>query len=295
MSHRQTLKFAMGVTLLLMVCLMNACAPVQPTPAAGGTPATATASLSTATPSATPVPIGCQEIEGSIERVKVPSEMLEGGLWISLYKPPCYTESPQTPYPVLYLLHGQGMDDGFWLGLGVAQIADQAISSGQQPFLMVMPYEERNFDPAGESKFGDALVQELLPWVEANLPVCAERTCRAIGGISRGGGWAVHLALRNFDTFGAVGAHSMGLMAGDWWYVGHLLESHTAADFPRLYVDRGEADYLAKDIDLFESALANGGVAHDYHVSPGAHEAAYWQAHVAEYMEWYMQGWQPPD
>ena len=279
-----------GIGLLLLTCFISGCFPVWTPGRVIQTETITTVAASTATPIPTSTPTGCTETSGSVERVKVPSELLEGGLWISMYKPPCYEATPETPYPVLYLLHGQGMDHTFWLGLGVANIADRAIVNGQSPFLMVMPFEERNFDPIGDSKFDEALIQELLPWVDANYPTCTLRECRAIGGISRGGGWAVHVALRNFDTFGAVGAHSLGLMAGDWWYVGHLLESYKPAEFPRFYVDRGEQDYLAKDIDLFERALTNGNIPHEYKISPLGHEGAYWQAHVEEYMDWYMQG-----
>jgi enterochelin esterase-like enzyme len=292
MTYTRGRRLKAGIGVMLFISLVIGCVPARTPGGELPTAATSIEAVPTSAPHATPTKTGCTETSGSVERIKVPSELLEGGLWISLYKPPCYKVDPATPYPVLYLLHGQGMDDTFWLGLGVADIANRAIVNGQKPLLMVMPFEERNFDPMGDSKFDEALLQELIPWVDGNYPTCTLRECRAIGGISRGGGWAVHLTLRNFDTFGAVGAHSMGLMAGDWWYVGHLLETHNASEFPRIYVDRGEDDYLAEDIDLFESALAFNKIAHEYHVSPGRHEAAYWQAHVADYMQWYMLGWQ---
>lgn len=84
----------------------------------------------------------------------------------------------------------------------------------------------------------------------------------------------------------------MGLMGGDWGQIDVLLKTHTAAEFPRYYIDRGEDDYLAGDIDLFEATLTSNGIPHEYHVSPGSHAPAYWQAHVREYMDWYMAGWQ---
>jgi enterochelin esterase-like enzyme len=287
--HYTALTLAMGVLLTLAsACTML---PVlQPSAPATSTPAEKLERFPT--PTATPTPAGCTETSGRIERRAIPSKLLSSTLWISVYTPPCYSPTPAELYPVLYLLHGQGMNDSYWSGLGAGEIADEAILAGQKPFLMVMPYEERNYDAPSDSKFPDAVMKELLPWVEANYPVCAERECRAIGGISRGGGWAVHIALRNFETFGAVGAHSMGLMPNDRWYVSHLLETYTVADFPRFYVDRGEDDFLAGDIDLFENTLTTNGILHEYHVSPGRHEGAYWQAHVAEYMQWYMQGWQ---
>ncbi len=278
--------------LLALAALAAACIPFVPAATTAPTADATAAPAVPPTPLPTATPAGCTETSGSIERVAVPSALLEGTLWVSVYTPPCYSAQPETPYPVLYLLHGQGQDDSLWPNMGLQAIVDEAIVAGQAPFLIVMPFEERNFDAVGDSKFPAAVMEELLPWVEANYPVCTERACRAIGGISRGGGWAVHIALRNFETFGTVGAHSMGLMPGDWWYVGHLLETHTASEFPRIYMDRGENDYLAEDIDLFESALTNGGIAHEFHLWPGQHELAYWQAHIADYLHWYMQGWQ---
>ena len=291
--------------ILLCLLLLSGCKSVAAIQALAATSKASSSNLveaETPLPAATPTPDPtftpsptievCRETEGRIVHIEIPSELVPKTLPVSIYTPPCFTEASETPYPVLYLLHGQGMDDTYWLELGVALIADEAILNGQAPFLMVMPFEEKNYDPTGESKFGEAVMEELLPWVEANYPVCVERECRAIGGISRGGGWAVHLALRNFDTFGAVGAHSMSLMPTDRWYVGQLLVMHTVAEFPRFYVDRGEQDFLAGDIDLFESALTQGKIPHEFVISPLGHEGAYWQAHVAEYMRWYMQGWQ---
>jgi enterochelin esterase-like enzyme len=286
------------VTLLLFV--LSACQPAAPE--ADLVPPTATTNTEpTLTPTPIPAPTPtviskptqqtCLQLAGKVERVKIKSELLKAPFYFSVYTPPCYQSGAVEKYPVLFLLHGQNMDDTFWLGLGVATIADTAIKTGQRPFLMVFPYEEKNFDPIPDSKFGDAVIKELLPWVESHYSVCIERSCRAIGGVSRGGGWAVRLALRNFDTFGAVGGHSMGLMPGDWWQAEHLLETHTVDEFPPIYLDRGLDDYLAKDIDYFESVLTRNHIPHEFHISPGEHETAYWQEHVQEYMQWYMAGW----
>jgi enterochelin esterase-like enzyme len=212
-------------------------------------------------------------------------------MWVSVYTPPCYSTDPEEGYPVLYLLHGQNMNDNYWQSLGAPRIADEAILAGERPFLMVMPYEERNFEPVAESGFDEALIQELIPWVDGQYPTCASRECRAIGGISRGGGWAVDAALRNFELFGAVGAHSVGLLGGDSWRITQLLDTYTTAEFPRYYIDRGEDDYLAEYIDRFEAVLTSNGIEHEFVISPGKHDITYWQAHVDDYMHWYMAGW----
>ncbi len=282
--------------LLLVISIFMVLASCQP--AAEGNvlsneTQTALPPTAASTPHSTPTPEvnNCLTLPGRVERISLESDILNDPYTVSIYTPPCYGIDAAKKYPVLYLLHGQNMDDTFWLSLGAAKIVDQLISAGNAPFLMVMPFEEKNFDIPTESKFGDSVIQELIPWVEQHYSVCTERNCRAIGGISRGGGWAMRLAMRNFDVFGAVGGHSMGPMAGDWWQAQRHLETHTPEEYPRIYIDRGEDDFLASDIDSFEKVLASNGIPHEYHINPGRHEKAYWQAHVAEYLQWYEEGW----
>ncbi len=240
-------------------------------------------------PTFTPTPEGCKEDGGSVQRLQIDSMALGEPLTVSVYLPPCYQRSSR--YPVLYLLHGQTMDDLYWLDLGVKQIADQAIVNGQAPFMMVFPFEERNFDPPTESKFYDVVLYDLIPWVDANYATCTERACRAIGGISRGGGWAIRLAVRNFDLFGTFGGHSFGLMYGEGSVVQKQLETHSTDEFPRIYLDRGEKDMLQEDIDYFVGILQGSKIPHEFHIFPGAHNRDYWLAHTADYMNFYMAAW----
>ncbi|MCX6055454.1 MAG: alpha/beta hydrolase-fold protein [Chloroflexi bacterium] len=244
----------------------------------------------TAQPTALPTPLPCFNAGGVVERIMIPSVELEKGLYVTIYIPPCY--DPKRKYPVLYLLHGQAMTDRFWVDLGVTQIADHAIQNGQAPFMIVMPFEERNFDPMLETKFGDSMIKELIPFVDKFYATCTQRTCRAIGGVSRGGGWAIRLGMRNFDLFGAIGGHSFALPEIDNWWPIHQLESHAVEEFPRIYIDRGDQDYLCAGIDDYEKLLTFTKIPHEYHTAPGTHGVAYWQLHVQEYMDFYMAGWQ---
>jgi enterochelin esterase-like enzyme len=248
----------------------------------------------TSTPALNPAPTEppCDRSRGGqVSRESLDSELLGFAYEVSVYTPPCYGEEG-IAYPVLYLLHGQGMDDTYWLNLGAAEIADGLIADGAAPFLMVMPREVNDYDLVTDDGFGASVVSELLPWVEANYDVCTERECRAIGGISRGGGWATRLVARNFDTFGALGAHSMGLMAGDWWQIQKHLETRSIDEYPRIWVDRGENDYLYQDIDFFVSVLVDNEIPHEFHIWPGAHNGEYWKAHAADYLAWYAEGWE---
>ena len=284
-----------GIILVLMtLILLTAGCGGAPVEVGEVTPSTATAgSTRTPEPTETPTPAPCdRSAGGEVTRETLKSTVLGFSYTVSVYTPPCYGEEEGMRYPVLYLLHGQGMDDTFWLSLGVTGLADEMIAGGGPSFLMIMPYEVNDYDPVEDSGFGESVLTELIPWVEENYDVCTTRECRAIGGVSRGGGWAVRLAARNFDVFGAVGAHSMGLMAGDWWQIQKHLETHTVDEYPRIWIDRGEDDYLYEDIDLFVSVLEDNDILHEFHVWPGRHEVAYWQAHVAEYLAWYAEGWE---
>lgn len=252
-------------------------------------------SVPTAAPTATAVPtktdVPCDRREGGrVTRETLDSELLGFSYEVSVYTPPCYGEEG-IDYPVLYLLHGQGMDDTYWLNMGAAQIIDDLIAQGAEPFMMVFPREVNDYDPISDVGFGASVITELIPWVEANYDVCAERECRAIGGISRGGGWATRLVARNFDTFGALGAHSMGLLAGDTYKMQQHLETRSVDEYPRIWLDRGENDFLFEGIDYFVDMLEENQIPHEFHLWPGDHSGRYWQSHAAEYLAWYAEGW----
>ena len=90
----------------------------------------------------------CNEISGTLSREILDSELLGFPYEVSVYTPPCYEFDPEASYPVLYLLHGQAMDDTFWSSLGVTEIADLLIAEeGSAPFLMVMPREVQDRIP----------------------------------------------------------------------------------------------------------------------------------------------------
>ena len=243
----------------------------------------------TAFPSPTPT-ASCLAQGGTTNQVKFASEEMGETFTFTVYFPPCYDPGRAGGYPVIYLLHGQNMDDTLWPSLGVTRAADEVIQSGKPAFLMVFPYEVHNFTLPSESKFGEAVMEDLIPYIESHYDVCTLRQCREIGGISRGGGWAIHLGLTHLDMFSAIGAHSPGWFSGDLYRVQNLLTTHSVADFPRIYIDRGDKDYLANSIDLYEKNLTATGVAHEYHVNPGSHAIGYWKSQMQNYINWYVQG-----
>jgi enterochelin esterase-like enzyme len=194
---------------------------------------------------------------------------------------------------VLYLIHGQSYNDDQWDRLGADETADRLIASGEiVPFLIVMP-RDRVWTQPSEDKFGEALVQVLVPWIDANYRTLPSRYFRAIGGLSRGASWAVHLGVNYWGIFGAVGAHSLPVFWEDTYKMRRWLDAIPAIAMPRFYIDIGDQDLdsLVNSATWFAKLLDERDIPHEWHLNPGRHDEAYWRAHVEQYLRWYAQDW----
>lgn len=124
-----------------------------------------------------------------------------------VYLPEGYKDERQSQFPVVYLLHGAGVDEKWWTGRGGAEVTlDALIARGQiRPSIVVMPGNGANWyvDSPGE-KAESAILDELLPYIEAKYRASKERNSRIIGGLSMGGYGALNLALKNADKFCAA-------------------------------------------------------------------------------------------
>ena len=141
---------------------------------------------------------------------------------IMVYTPPGYDADVAKRYPVLYLQHGGGEDETGWPRQGHMNfILDNLIDAGKsQPMIVVMEkgYALRagqQTAPAGPgrgrfdfSAFGDVVVKDLVPLIDATYRTKADRQHRAIAGLSMGAAQAMQIGLTNLDTFSAVGAFS---------------------------------------------------------------------------------------
>ena len=141
-----------------------------------------------------------------------------------VYTPPDYDKDPQTRYPVLYLQHGMGESERGWTAQGRANfILDNLIAGKKaQPMIIVMEngmVAPRGGGPAttktgGNSRrneaFGELVVNDLIPMVDATYRTIPDRTHRAIAGLSMGAGQAMQIGLGNLDKFAYIGSFSGG-------------------------------------------------------------------------------------
>lgn len=209
-----------------------------------------------------------------------------------VYFPPCFAKDPQTHYPVLYMIHGQTYKDDQWERIGIGRAADDLIQQGKAPpFMIVMPQEENTYADIYTSSFSPNLLDGLIPWIDANYPTCAERACRAIGGLSRGGAWALHLGFTHWELFSALGLHSTPPFNNDPIYFYIWLRSIPTEEMPRVYIDAGRKDPFFGYASQFEALLVKNNIAHEWQVNEGGHTEEYWSAHVADYLAWYSAPW----
>ena len=278
--------------LLPLLAGLWACTPTnEPTPNPTAIPATATQTQAPLPPTLIPTatPLGCLTQPGRLDQGVVqetvpPQEYL-------IYLPPCYDEMPQRNYPVLYLLHGQTYTDDQWVRLGAVTTADKLILSDQAaPFIIVFP-DDRYWNVQAGPGFGYRLVEHLIPYIDQNYRTIADRDHRALGGMSRGAGWALRLGLQRWNLFGTLGLHSLAAFGDDRPYLGGWLKAIPPESLPNIFMDMGESDTEVGFNSMFENMLTKFGIPHEWHLYPGAHDEAYWSAHVEEYLRWYTGIW----
>ncbi len=244
-------------------------------------------------PSPSPTNLACWANGGQIELQQLATELLREPLDFRVYLPPCYHEQPERYYPSLYLIHGQGFTDDQWDRLGADEIANALILAGEaSPFLIIMPRDRLWTQPVRDP-FGKAVIEVLIPWVEQHYRLQDDREARAIGGLSRGAGWAIHLGLGHWEMFSIIGAHSLPVFLDDTPSIRPWLDSIPSESMPRFYLDMGVNDQagIRQSATWFEALLNERGYPHEWRLFPGFHNEEYWQAHVEQYMRWYVRDW----
>jgi enterochelin esterase-like enzyme len=160
---------------------------------------------------------------GNVQQILFPSKSTNTSRRAFVYTPPAYYKDQSTRYPVLYLQHGWGEDETAWSNQGRANlIMDNLIAEGKiKPFIIVMTYGMtneikfgglRNFDI---KPFQTVLIDELIPYVDANFRTIASQPKRAMAGLSMGGMETKTITLARPDVFSHYGLLSGGTYKPD--------------------------------------------------------------------------------
>jgi enterochelin esterase-like enzyme len=149
---------------------------------------------------------------GNVQQILFPSPSTNTVRRAFVYTPPGYEKEKSKKYPVLYLQHGWGEDETAWSNQGHANlIMDNLIAEGKiKPFIIVMTYGMTNDVKIGGRGLRDfkvdgfqtVLTDELVPYVDAHFRTVADRSHRAMAGLSMGGMETHAITLNKPDEFG---------------------------------------------------------------------------------------------
>ena len=121
---------------------------------------------------------------------------------------PAGYEKGKDRLPVLYLIHGGGDTDTSWPNAGAAgNILDNLLAEGKiKPMIVVMPNGTIQGPNVQDevAPFSQDMVTDIIPFVESNYRVLADRNHRAIAGLSMGGIETMETAFQHIDLFSYV-------------------------------------------------------------------------------------------
>lgn len=205
---------------------------------------------------------------------------------VVIYTPPGYEKDVSKKYPVLYLLHGTTDTEETWTKVGRANIIlDNLIAQGKAvPMIIVMPYGRaypkiskssgslRNRDNLQEIK--KDFLGYLIPFVEQNYRVKADKDNRAIAGFSGGGGTSLFLGLNNPDLFRWVVGFAPGMLKEEFDRNNAVAFANPSLTNQRLklfWIGVGKEDTLYPVISDYLKVLDEKKIKHETFISEGGH------------------------
>ncbi|MES1256749.1 MAG: alpha/beta hydrolase-fold protein [Acidobacteriota bacterium] len=214
---------------------------------------------------------------------------------VVIYVPPDYDRLPARRFPVLYLFHSGGDSEEGWVRLGhVAAIQENLLAQKKTvPMLVVMPYGDIEGDATAFDAidtFGREVFDDVMPLVEKNYRVVANRDNRAVAGVSVGAAQAFTLGLRNLDRFAWVGEFSAGTFTSAKFdmdkQVPGFIQNPAVANkkLKLLFLGCGTEDTRFPGHTKLNDLLEKNAVAHEFHQTPGEHEWKAWRHLLVEFM-----------
>ena len=211
-------------------------------------------------------------------------------------KPADYSASKE--FPVLYLLHGFSGNYSDWV------LKVPAITKLADEYQMIIVCPDGNFagwyydSPMSKDwQYETYVGTELVNWVDKHYATIANRSGRAITGLSMGGHGAMYIAFKHQDIFGAAGSMSGALdirpfsdafgieqVLGKYSQYPERWEKNSVINMIYLLkpnslaitFDCGYDDFLYQVNLAFHQELLMRKIPHDFTVRPGAHTWEYW-------------------
>jgi enterochelin esterase family protein len=222
---------------------------------------------------------------GAVTRHIYHSDVTNGEREIYVYTPPGYNRSKK--YPVLYLLGGSGELASTWTTDGRANfIMDNLLAEGKAlPMIIAMPNNQvvHRSDPKHTELtfkiFEADLRKHIIPFVEKNYSVRADRRSRAIAGLSMGGRHTQFVGFKSLDLFSSFGVLSAGDVDTEKTSAEFLNDPNVNKKVDYLFVGQGTTEERpgTRTVVLHE-ALLKHNIKHEYYVGgDGGHDWGTWR------------------
>lgn len=227
-----------------------------------------------------------------------------------VYLPDEYYQS-EKDYPVVYLLHGARGYETSWIRKGdILQLTDSLIAQHVvEPFILVMPnvnqydndadFENSRYKDAFESLFEvdgtveSGFMHDVVRYVDQLFRTRAEKSGRAIAGLSIGGLQCIHLSANYPDAFDYIGIFSpitwTIFKASPYKTFFDGLDGKLEAQFrdpPKgYYIYTGKNDYVHFAAHDFHKKLQKKSYPHYYVETNGSHEWYNWKDYYVFFMK----------
>jgi len=287
--------FAIAILSLVITLVANTAAHLMPRNFMQTPQATATAPPSS---------------DAGVEYGSLQSSSLGKELKFAVQLPPSYKTDTKRRYAVLYFLHGMFGNEGEFQRRGVAAAVARLRAEGKiGDFIIVAPAGENSFylNSKPGVRYEDAIIKDLIPYIEKNYRAVGTPGGRAIQGISMGGWGAMLLAFKHPEMFSSVTTHSAALFAElphptgtdrrsqfMLKLIGNIFGDPPDEEFFRasnpvfvaeanaaaikksgikIYFDCGEQDRYGfqESNKAFDEKLTKAGIPHEFHLFPGNH------------------------
>ncbi|MDQ7950018.1 MAG: alpha/beta hydrolase-fold protein, partial [Pedobacter sp.] len=187
-------------------------------------------------------------------------------------------------------------------------IATKAILSGSAtPMIIVTPDAggaKQGYYNQPDWSYEEFFFKELIPYIEKNYRVKADKRFRAVAGLSMGGGGSFYYALKHPDMFSSacplsasVGTTSLENYKSMFKNSPNIADSLILKTFNeqtimgmissmpdkqknqvRWYIDCGDDDFLYEGNEMVHIMMRKKNIPHEYRVRDGGHTWTYWRS-----------------
>ena len=247
-------------------------------------------------------------LRGLLAEDSFSSRAIAGRLRFSVYLPPGYADGASR-YPVVYFLHGlpaaeSAQRDIAYLGRALEQHQVAAIVIGAQG-ARAGDTDPEYLDWGPGRNWETAIATELPRVVDARYRTVADRTGRALVGVSAGGYGAVVIGLHHLETYSVVeswsgyfhptdpsGAHPLppGSTIDDTRADTHTLVPQLRGalsaqpTFLGFYVGDGDRMFRRENVQLARE-LSRAHVPFKFEMYSGGHSRSLWEAQAPRWLE----------